>query len=78
VRPGVEWDLANIVQKKGESLWKFIQRFYNKRNIILEKHHPVIPDASDPPMVGYLLELFWQLPLVGPTMLMRQASMSVF
>jgi hypothetical protein len=25
-----------VVQKKGESLWKFIQRFYNNRNIILE------------------------------------------
>jgi hypothetical protein len=24
------------MQKKGESLWKFIQRFYNKNNVILE------------------------------------------
>jgi hypothetical protein len=36
VRPGVDWDLASVVQKKGEFLWEFIQRFYNKRNIIPE------------------------------------------
>jgi hypothetical protein len=35
-RPGVKWDLANIMQEEGESLQKFIQRFYNKRNIIPE------------------------------------------
>jgi hypothetical protein len=35
-RPGVDWDLASIVQKKGESLQEFILRFCNKRNIILE------------------------------------------
>jgi hypothetical protein len=35
-RIGVDWDLASVVQKKGESLWEFIQWFYNKRNIILE------------------------------------------
>jgi hypothetical protein len=34
--PGVDWDLAIIVQKKGESLQEFIQQFCNKRNIILE------------------------------------------
>jgi hypothetical protein len=33
---GVDWDLASIVQKKGESLWEYIQRFCNKRNVILE------------------------------------------
>jgi hypothetical protein len=33
---GVDWDLASVVQKKGESLWEFIQCFCNKRNIILE------------------------------------------
>jgi hypothetical protein len=33
---GVDWDLASIIQKKGESLWEFIQQFYNKRNIIPE------------------------------------------
>jgi hypothetical protein len=34
--PGVDWDLASIVQKKGESLREFIQCFINKRNIISE------------------------------------------
>jgi hypothetical protein len=33
---GVNWDLANVVQTKGESLREFIQSFFNKRNIILE------------------------------------------
>jgi hypothetical protein len=32
----VKWDLTSVVQKKGESLREFIQRFYNKTNIILE------------------------------------------
>jgi hypothetical protein len=31
-----DWDLASIVQKKGESLWKYIQDFYNKKNVMLE------------------------------------------
>jgi hypothetical protein len=35
-RKGVDWDLAGIIQKKGESLRKFIQHFCNKRNIIPE------------------------------------------
>jgi hypothetical protein len=35
-RPRVDWDLASVIQKKGESLQEFIQRFYNKRNIIPE------------------------------------------
>jgi hypothetical protein len=35
-QPRVNWDLASMVQKKGDSLWEFIQRFCNKRNIILE------------------------------------------
>jgi hypothetical protein len=39
VHPGVDWDLASIVQKKGESLRVFIQRFCKKRNII--------PDMDD-------------------------------
>jgi hypothetical protein len=34
--PGINWDLATIVQKKGESLWEFMQHFCNKRNAILE------------------------------------------
>jgi hypothetical protein len=35
-RQGVDWDLASVIQKKGESLWEYIQRFCNKRNIILK------------------------------------------
>jgi hypothetical protein len=35
-RPGVEWDLASVVQKMGESLREFIQCFCNKRNLITE------------------------------------------
>jgi hypothetical protein len=33
---GVNWDLASVIQKKGESLGEFIPYFYNKRNIISE------------------------------------------
>jgi hypothetical protein len=33
---GVDWVLASVVQKKGESLRQYIQRFYNERNIITE------------------------------------------
>jgi hypothetical protein len=35
-------------------------------------------NALDPLMVGYLLELFWELPPPGPNMLMRQASITGF
>jgi hypothetical protein len=35
-QPGVNWDLANILQKKEESLREFIQIFCNKRNVITE------------------------------------------
>jgi hypothetical protein len=40
-RPGVDWDLASVVQKKGESLREFIQCFCNKRN-----NTPEIDDKS--------------------------------
>jgi hypothetical protein len=33
---GVDWDLASVVQKKGESLHEFIQWVCNKINIIPE------------------------------------------
>jgi hypothetical protein len=33
---GVDWDLASIIQKIGESLWEYIHRFCNKRNVIPE------------------------------------------
>jgi hypothetical protein len=36
MQPGVDWDLASMMQKKGESLHEFIQCFCNKRNTILE------------------------------------------
>jgi hypothetical protein len=39
--PGVEWDPASVMQKKGESLQEFIQHFCNKRNII-----PKVDDKS--------------------------------
>ena len=39
MKPGVEWDLYQIRQKKGESLWEFIRRFMKKKNSI--------PDVSD-------------------------------
>jgi hypothetical protein len=35
-RLGVDWDLASVVQKMGESLREFIQHFCNKRNITPE------------------------------------------
>jgi hypothetical protein len=35
-------------------------------------------NALDPLMVGYLLELFWELPPPGPKMLMPQASITGF
>jgi hypothetical protein len=35
-QPGVDWDLGNIIQKKGESLRDYIQCFCNKRNVIPE------------------------------------------
>ena len=33
-KPGVEWDLSRIHQKKGESLREFIRRFIKKKNSI--------------------------------------------
>src|SRR5438105_9451225 len=34
-KPGVEWDLYHIVQKKNESLRDYIKRFMKKKNNIL-------------------------------------------
>jgi hypothetical protein len=45
-RPGVDWDLVSIVQKKGESLREFIQHFCNKRNII--------PEVDDKSIIMFL------------------------
>src|SRR6266540_613578 len=39
-KPGVEWDLYQIHQKKGESLREFIQRYMKKKNTI-----PGVSDA---------------------------------
>src|SRR5438552_7273029 len=39
-KPGVEWDLYQITQKKNESLRDYIRRFMKKKN--------TIPGASDP------------------------------
>jgi hypothetical protein len=44
--PGVEWDLTSVVQKKGESLREFIQRFCNKRNLI--------PEVDDKSIIMFL------------------------
>src|SRR5438105_11277720 len=35
MKPGVEWDLYQIHQKKGESLQEFIRRFMKKKNTVL-------------------------------------------
>jgi hypothetical protein len=40
-RPGVNWDLVSVVQKKGESLREYIKCFCNKRNVI-----PKVEDNS--------------------------------
>src|SRR5438128_6046493 len=40
MKPGVEWDLYQIQQKKSESLREYIQRFMNKKNTI-----PGVSDA---------------------------------
>jgi hypothetical protein len=47
---GVDWDIASIVQKKGESLQEFIQHFYNKRNII--------PEVDDKSIVMFFMKRF--------------------
>jgi hypothetical protein len=36
MHPRVDWELVNMVQKNGETLWEFIQHFCNKRNIVSE------------------------------------------
>jgi hypothetical protein len=45
---GVDWDLASIVQKKGESLQEFIQRFCNKINII--------PEVDDKSIITFFMK----------------------
>jgi hypothetical protein len=62
--PGVEWDLASIVKKKGESLREFIQRFCNKRNIT--------PEVNDKSIIMFFKKglrdspLIWKLAMKNP------------
>ena len=42
MKPGVEWDLSRIHQKKGESLREFIRRFIKKKNSISNVSKAVI------------------------------------
>src|SRR6266498_5174566 len=42
MKPGVEWDLYQIQQKKGESLREFIRRFIKKNNSISSVSDAVI------------------------------------
>jgi hypothetical protein len=63
----VDCDLASIIQKKGEYLREFIQRFYNMRNII--------SDFDDKSIVMFFkkglrdLSLVWKLAMKNPRML---------
>src|SRR5438105_13865947 len=41
-KPGVEWDLYQIQQKKGESLQEFIQWFIKKKNSIASVSDAVV------------------------------------
>ena len=42
MKPGVEWDLYQIQQKKGDSLQEFIRRFIKKKNSISSVSDTVI------------------------------------
>src|SRR6266540_3929708 len=46
MKPGVEWDLYQIHQKKGESLREFIRQFMKKKNSIPDVSDVVIMAAS--------------------------------
>src|SRR5881394_272112 len=41
-KPGVEWDLYQITQKKDVSLWEFIRRFIKKKNSIANVSDAVV------------------------------------
>jgi hypothetical protein len=56
--PGVNRGLASVIQKKGESLREFIQRFCNKRNII--------PEVDDKSIV-----MFFKKGLRDPTLICK-------
>jgi hypothetical protein len=76
---GDEWKAARTIHLIDSmivsSLTKLKSRFRFQMTLLLEV---CALDASDPPMVGYLLELFWESPLAGPTILMERASMAGF
>jgi hypothetical protein len=61
---GIDWDLASVVQKKGESLQEYIQRFCNKTN--------VIPEVDDKSIVMFFNKglrepsLIWKLAMKNP------------
>jgi hypothetical protein len=58
----VDWDLANVIQKKGESLWEFIQHFCNNRNII--------PEVDDKSIV-----MFFKKGLRDPALILRYITL---
>ena len=41
-KPGVEWDLYQIAQKKNESLWDYIRWFMKKKNTITGVNDAVV------------------------------------
>jgi arginyl-tRNA synthetase len=55
-RLGVDWDLASVIQKKGESLQEFIQRFCSKKNII--------PEVDDKSIVMFFKKRLRDLSLI--------------
>jgi hypothetical protein len=52
----VNWDLASVIQKKGESLQEFIQQLCNERNII--------PEVDDKSIVMFLKKGLKDLSLI--------------
>jgi hypothetical protein len=50
----VDWDLASVVQKKGESLQEYIMCFCNKRNVISK--------VDDKSIVMFFKRDSWTLP----------------
>jgi hypothetical protein len=61
--PGVDWDLASVIQKKRESLQEFIQHFCKKRDVI-----PEVDDKS--------IAMFFKKGLKDPA-LIRKLAMKI-
>jgi hypothetical protein len=57
---GVDCDLVSVIQKKGESLWEFIKRFCNNRNII--------PEVDDKSII-----MFFKKGLRDPSLIRKHA-----